>query len=59
MIGAGSQPLDIGATRDQEFVYVLASGLHQIIGYRVGHDGGLAQVAAVPIPAGAAGLDAS
>jgi 6-phosphogluconolactonase (cycloisomerase 2 family) len=59
VIGAGSQPLDLGATRDQEFVYVLANGLHQIIGYRVGPDGGLAQAASVPVPEGAIGLDAA
>jgi hypothetical protein len=59
VIGAGSQPLDLGATRDQELVYVLANGLHQIIGYRVGPEGGLAQVAGVPVPEGAIGLDAA
>ena len=59
VIGAGSQPLDVGATRDQDFIYVLANGLHQIIGYRVGRDGGLTQVASVPVPDGAIGLDAA
>jgi hypothetical protein len=59
VIGAGSQPLDIGATRDQDFVYVLANGLHQILGYRVGPDGGLSQVASVPVPDGTIGLDAA
>jgi 6-phosphogluconolactonase (cycloisomerase 2 family) len=59
VIGAGSQPLDLGATRNQEYVYVLASGLHQIIGYRVGPDGDLTPVATVPVPEGAIGLDAA
>jgi hypothetical protein len=59
VVGAGSQPLDLGATRNQEFVYVLANGLHQIIGCRVGPDGGLTRVASVPMPEGAIGLDAA
>jgi hypothetical protein len=42
----------------QELVYVLANGLHQTLGYRVGADGDLTQVASVPVPAGAIGLDA-
>jgi len=59
VIGAGSQPLDIGATRNQEFVYVLANGRHQILGYRVGADGDLTPVATVDVAPGAIGLDAA
>jgi 6-phosphogluconolactonase (cycloisomerase 2 family) len=58
VIGAGSQPLDVGATREQDFIYVLSNGLHQIIGFRVGRDGDLTQVASVPVQTGAAGLSA-
>jgi len=59
VIGAGSQPLDIGATRNQEFVYVLANGRRQILGYRVGADGDLTAVASVDVAPGAIGLDAA
>jgi 6-phosphogluconolactonase len=58
VIGAGSQPLDVGATHEQEFIYVLSNGLHQIIGYRVGRDGSLTQVTSIAVQMGAAGLTA-
>jgi 6-phosphogluconolactonase len=58
VVGMGSTPLDNAATHDQEFMYVLLGGFHQIAGYRVGHDGDLTQVTSVPVPVGAAGIAA-
>jgi len=39
-------------------MYVLLGGFHQIVGYRVGHDGSLTQVTSVAVPVGAAGIGA-
>ena len=58
-LGAGSHPLDEGVSRDQDFLYVLVDGFHEIVGYRVQHDGGLTQVTSLPVPSGAAGIGAS
>ena len=33
-------------------------GFHQIVGYRIGHDGNLTQVTSVAVPVGAAGIAA-
>src|SRR2546421_68152 len=41
VVGAGSTPLDNTVSQDQDFMYVLLGGFHQIVGYRVGHDGSL------------------
>jgi len=57
-LGTGSHPLDEGASQDQDFLYVLVDGFHQIIGYRVGADGGLTQVTSVSVPSGVAGVGA-
>jgi 6-phosphogluconolactonase len=56
VVGAGSQPLDNAVSHDQEFMYVLLNGRHEIVGYRVGHDGSLTQVTSIPVPTGAAGI---
>jgi 6-phosphogluconolactonase len=58
VVGAGSQPLDNAVSHDQDFMYVLLNGRHEIVGYRVGHDGDLTQVTSVPVPTGAAGIAA-
>jgi 6-phosphogluconolactonase (cycloisomerase 2 family) len=55
-ISAGAHPLDEGVSRNQDYLYVLADGLHQVIGYRVGSDGSLTQVTTVAVPVGAAGV---
>jgi len=47
VIGAGSTPLDNTVTHDQQFMYVLLAGSHQIVGYRVGADGSTPPVAVV------------
>src|SRR5262249_62246289 len=39
VVGAGSTPLDNAASHDQQVVYVLLSGFHRIVGYRVGPNG--------------------
>jgi 6-phosphogluconolactonase (cycloisomerase 2 family) len=57
-LGANSHPLDEGVSRDQDLLYVLVDGLHEIVGYRVQQDGGLTQVTSVPVPTGAAGIGA-
>ncbi len=58
VVGSGSTPLDNAVSRDQDFMYVLLGGFHQIVGYRVGHDGALTQVTSVAVPIGAAGIAA-
>ena len=40
-------------------LYVLANGLSQIVGYRVGADGSLTQVTTAPVVAGSGGIGAS
>jgi len=57
-LGAGSHPLDEAVSRDQDLLYVLVDGSHQIAGYRVGHDGSLTPVTSVTVPTGVAGLAA-
>ena len=54
-----SHPLDEGVSAGQNYLYVLADGLHQIVGYRVGADGSLTQVTTAPVAAGSVGLGAS
>jgi 6-phosphogluconolactonase (cycloisomerase 2 family) len=58
VLGTGSHPLDEAVSRDQHLLYVLVDGAQQIIGFRVGRDGGLTQVTSVPVPAGVAGIGA-
>ena len=58
VVGTGSTPLDNAVSRDQDFMYVLLGGFHQIVGYRVGHNGDLTQVTSVAVPVGAAGIAA-
>lgn len=57
-IGAGSHPLDEDATKNEQMLYVLADGFHQIVGYRIERDGTLTAVETVPVPVGAGGLAA-
>jgi 6-phosphogluconolactonase (cycloisomerase 2 family) len=57
-IGTGSHPLDEAVSGNQKYLYVLADGLHEILGFRVGADGSLTQVTSTVIPVGAAGLGA-
>ena len=54
-----SKPLDEGVSSGQNYLYVLASGLTQIVGYRVGADGSLTQVNTAPVAAGSSGIGAS
>ena len=56
-ISATAHPLDM-AGAEGRFLYVLADGLHEVIGYWVAGDGSLSQVSSVPVPVGAAGLGA-
>jgi len=58
VVGAGSHPLDEGVSANQKYLYVLADGLHQIVGYRVGADGSLNQVTSIGVPTGAIGIGA-
>ncbi len=53
------KPLDEGVSAGQNYLYVLAAGLNQIVGYRVGADGSLTQVTTVPVATGSAGVGAS
>jgi 6-phosphogluconolactonase len=54
-----SHPLDEGVSAGQHFLYVLAGGLAQIVGYRISNDGSLTQVTTVPVAAGAGGIGVS
>jgi 6-phosphogluconolactonase len=54
-----SHPLDEGVSAGQNYLYVLADGLHQIVGYRVGADGSLTQATTVSAAAGSGGLGAN
>jgi 6-phosphogluconolactonase len=49
-------PLDEGVSAGQNYLYVLANGLSQIVGYHVGADGSLTQVTAAPVAAGSGGI---
>jgi 6-phosphogluconolactonase len=53
-----SHPLDEAVSSDQNYLYVLANGLWQIVGYRVGDDGSLTQVTTAPAAAGSGGIGA-
>ena len=53
---AASHPLDEGVSAGQHYLYVLANGLSQIVGYQVGSDGSLTQVTTVPVTAGSGGI---
>lgn len=54
-----AKPLDEGVSAGQNYLYVLAGGLAQIVGYRVGADGSLTQVTIAPVAAGSVGIGAS
>jgi 6-phosphogluconolactonase len=56
---AASHPLDEAVSTSQKYLYILANGLSQIVGYRVGNDGSLTQVATAPVVAGSGGIGAS
>jgi 6-phosphogluconolactonase len=56
---AASHPLDEAVSADQNYLYILANGLSQIVGYRVGHDGSLTQVTTAPLAAGSGGIGAN
>lgn len=54
-----SHPLDEGVSSGQHYLYVLAGGLDQIVGYRVSNDGSLTQVTTAPVAAGSGGIGVS
>jgi 6-phosphogluconolactonase len=54
-----SHPLDEGVSAGQNYLYVLADGLHQIVGYRVGADGSLTQVTTASVATGSGGVGAN
>ncbi len=55
--GEGSGPIDIAATGNSRFIYVLNSGTQEIVGFRVRANGSLTPVTTVSgLPAGANGL---
>jgi 6-phosphogluconolactonase len=54
-----SHPLDEGVSANQDYLYVLANGLSEIVGYRVGPDGSLTQVTTAAADAGSGGIGAS
>jgi 6-phosphogluconolactonase len=54
-----SHPLDEAVSAGQHYLYVLADGLSQIVGYRIGGDGSLTQVTTAPAAAGSGGIGAN
>ena len=54
-----SHPLDEGVSADQDYLYVLANGLSQIVGYRVRADGSLTQITTATVATGSGGVAAS
>jgi 6-phosphogluconolactonase len=56
---AASHPLDMAVSDGQNYLYIVANGLSQIVGYRVGFDGSLTQVTTAAIAAGSGGIGAS
>lgn len=56
--GAGSHPIDMGLSKSDRFLYVLASGNNTINAFSVNPDGSLAFIANYSSPAGASGLAA-
>jgi len=56
---SASHPLDEGVSAGQNYLYVLANGLSQIVGYQVGAGGSLTQVTTAPVAAGSGGIGVS
>lgn len=56
---AASHPLDEAVSADQNYLYILANGLSQIVGYRVDPNGSLTQVSTAPVAEGSGGIGAS
>lgn len=54
-----SHPLDEGVSVGQHYLYVLANGVSQIVGYQVGGDGSLTQATTAPVAAGSGGIGVS
>jgi hypothetical protein len=52
-------PLDEGVSSNQHYLYVLADGVHQLVGYSVGQDGSLTQVTSVAVTTGSGGIGVS
>jgi hypothetical protein len=57
LISPAAHPLDMAGVANR-YLYVLANGLNEIIGYRVASNGGLTQVTTVPVPTSVAGVGA-
>jgi 6-phosphogluconolactonase len=56
-ISPTAHPLDMAGAQGH-YLYVLANGLNEIIGYQVAADGSLTQTTSVPVPAGVSGVGA-
>jgi 6-phosphogluconolactonase len=54
-----SPPQEKGVSAGQNYLHVLANGLSQIVGHRVGADGSLTQVTTVPVATGSIGVGAN
>jgi hypothetical protein len=57
LISPAAHQLDMAGVANR-YLYVLANGLNEIIGYRVASNSGLTQVTTVPVPTGVAGVGA-
>jgi hypothetical protein len=54
-----SHPLDEGVSGNLHYLYVLADGLHQLVGYSVGQGGSLTPVTSVSVSTGSGGIGVS
>jgi hypothetical protein len=51
--GAGSSATDVALSQNSQFMFVLAGGSHQVVGFNVNVDGSLTGIGQVAVPAGA------
>jgi 6-phosphogluconolactonase len=58
LTGPGSSPSDVALSQNSHFLYVVAGGSRQVVGFEVHSDGSLAALGQVGIPIGAAGVAA-
>jgi 6-phosphogluconolactonase (cycloisomerase 2 family) len=56
--GPGSSATDVALSQNSQFMFVLAGGSQQVVGFAVGANGSLTTLGQVAIPAGAAGIAA-
>jgi 6-phosphogluconolactonase (cycloisomerase 2 family) len=56
--GTGSSATDVALSQNSQFMFVLAGGSHQVVGFNVNVDGSLTGIGQVAVPVGATGIAA-